>query len=184
MLLFYGSQHVKMSTTDYTSTLAFIGVLTGAHIFCFLIIYQFRKNLVEERNIRRNTLGNTMARPIASNGTAGFEPSAPYVTGMYQKQLFFRYFFSTMIIALFSIFLWQFCNNQILRLIHCCLQDMVTPPVWMLNRQIKLILISHMVGCHLRQAMMKLCSIVIMLRKQKKAQTMMPLMLRVRITNS
>ena len=83
MLLFYGSQHVKMSTTDYTSTLAFIGVLTGAHIFCFLIIYQFRKNLVEERNIRRNTLGNTMARPLASNGTAGFEPSAPYVTGMY-----------------------------------------------------------------------------------------------------
>jgi len=43
MLLFYGSQHVKMDTTAYTSTLAFIGVLTGAHIFCFLIIYQFRK---------------------------------------------------------------------------------------------------------------------------------------------
>ena len=61
---------------------------------------------------------------------------------------------------------------------------MVTPTVRMLNRQIKLILISHMVECHLRQAMMKLCSIVIMLRKQKKAQTMMPLMLRVRITNS
>ena len=83
MLLFYGSQHVKMSTTDYTSTLAFIGVLTGAHIFCFLIIYQFRKNLVEERNIRRNTLGNTIAQPIAYNGTEGFEPSAPYGTGMY-----------------------------------------------------------------------------------------------------
>lgn len=81
MLLFYGSQHVKMSTTDYTSTLAFIGVLTGAHIFCFLIIYQFRKNLVEERNIRRNTPGNTITQPLASNGTAGFEPSAPYGTG-------------------------------------------------------------------------------------------------------
>ena len=91
MLLFYGSQHVKMSTTDYTSTLAFIGVLTGAHIFCFLIIYQFRKNLVEERNIRRNTPGNTIAQPLASNGTEGFEPSAPYGTGMYflpKKQIF------------------------------------------------------------------------------------------------
>ena len=91
MLLFYGSQHVKMSTTDYTSTLAFIGVLTGAHIFCFLIIYQFRKNLVEERNIRRNTPGNTIAQPLTSNGTAGFEPSAPYGTGMCffaKKQIF------------------------------------------------------------------------------------------------
>ena len=96
MLLFYGSQHVKMSTTDYTSTLAFIGVLTGAHIFCFLIIYQFRKNLVEERNIRRNTPGNTITQPLASNGTAGFEPSAPYGTGMCffaKKQIFSGIFF-------------------------------------------------------------------------------------------
>ena len=96
MLLFYGSQHVKMSTTDYTSTLAFIGVLTGAHIFCFLIIYQFRKNLVEERNIRRNTPGNTIAQPLASNGTEGFEPSAPYGTGMCffaKKQIFSGIFF-------------------------------------------------------------------------------------------
>ena len=81
MLLFYGSAHIRLSTTDYTSTLAFIGVLTGAHIFCFLIIYQFRKNLVEERIIRRN------ARNGGNNGGANnpqprdFAPSAPYGPG-------------------------------------------------------------------------------------------------------
>merc|ERR1712223_2285098 len=74
MLLFYGSQHVKMDTTAYTSTLAFIGVLTGAHIFCFLIIYQLRKNLSEERNIRRNG-GNTPGNNCRQNG---FEPTAPF----------------------------------------------------------------------------------------------------------
>ena len=84
MLLFYGSQHIKLSTTDYTSTLAFIGVLTGAHIFCFLIIYQFRKNLVEERNIRRNArsggnTGSTNLPPQPRN----FAPSAPYGPGKY-----------------------------------------------------------------------------------------------------
>ena len=77
MLLFYGSQHVKMDTSAYTSTLAFIGVLTGAHIFCFLIIYQFRKNLTEERNMRRNG-GNTAGNNRAQTG---FEPTAPFAPG-------------------------------------------------------------------------------------------------------
>jgi len=77
MLLFYGSQHIRMETSDYTSTLAFIGVLTGAHIFCFLIIYQFRKNLTEERNMRRNSRNGGS---LAGNNRAqsGFEPTAPF----------------------------------------------------------------------------------------------------------
>ena len=84
MLLFYGSQHVKMDTSAYTSTLAFIGVLTGAHIFCFLIIYQFRKNLTEERNMRRNG-GNIAA---STRAQPGFEPTAPFAPGNCNNEKF------------------------------------------------------------------------------------------------
>lgn len=87
MLLFYGSQHVKMDTSAYTSTLAFIGVLTGAHIFCFLIIYQFRKNLTEERNMRRN--GGNMAGN--NRAQTGFEPTAPFAPGNCNHEKFTFY---------------------------------------------------------------------------------------------
>ena len=83
MLLFYGSAHIRLSTTDYTSTLAFIGVLTGAHIFCFLIIYQFRKNLVEERNIRRNVRNGGNNGSTNNPQPRNFAPSAPYGPGKY-----------------------------------------------------------------------------------------------------
>ena len=104
MLLFYGSQHIRMETSDYTSTLAFIGVLTGAHIFCFLIIYQFRKNLNEERNMRRNCRnGGNLAgnnRPQTE-----FEPTAPYNPG----NLSYKYFRCELTIFLFlPIFLEYF----------------------------------------------------------------------------
>ena len=73
-----------MSTHDYTSTLVAIGIITGVHIFCFLIIYQFRKNLVDERNIRRGSRSST-ATNDGGNTTqqVGFEPSAPYGPGKY-----------------------------------------------------------------------------------------------------
>ena len=89
MLLFYGSQHIKMSTSDYTSTLAFIGILTGAHIFCFLIIYQFRKNLVEERNIRRNTRNGGRNSSTNIQQQTNFVPSAPYNSGKYSTEDYF-----------------------------------------------------------------------------------------------
>ena len=101
MLLFYGSQHVKMDTTAYTSTLAFIGVLTGAHIFCFLIIYQFRKNLSEERNIRRNG-GNTAGNNRPQNG---FEPTAPFAPGNYNHKLNFC------LVLLYRLFHFDQCST-------------------------------------------------------------------------
>ena len=80
MLLFYGSQHTKMTAGIYTSTLVFLGIVSGVHIFCFLIIYQFRKNLIEERNIRRR------GRHVGVEATLGtrFEPTAPaFSSGKY-----------------------------------------------------------------------------------------------------
>ena len=92
MLLFYGSQHIKMTTHAYTSTLALIGIITGIHIFCFLIIYQFRKNLAEERNIRRQNSGSSSNNDASDNAnpTHGFNPTAPYIPGKYllMRELF------------------------------------------------------------------------------------------------
>ena len=81
MLLFSGSHKTKMTTGVYTSTLVLIGILTGLHIFCFLIIYQFRKNLIDERNLRRNRERSCNVGEVGGGQHGYLEPSAPFGPG-------------------------------------------------------------------------------------------------------
>jgi hypothetical protein len=59
MLLFYGYVNLSLSYSEYVTILVLLGVLGAAHFFCCIIVFQFRKNLIEERNISREHGGIT-----------------------------------------------------------------------------------------------------------------------------
>jgi len=73
LMLFFGHVNIKMGHGDFVSALAGIGILGAVHIFSWLVVFQWRKNLMEERRV--------LDRLIAS------APLPP--TGKYQSFLFF-----------------------------------------------------------------------------------------------
>ena len=58
LMLFFGHLRTTMNHNEFITTLAGIGILGGIHMFSWLVVFQFRRNLVEEMRI--------MARLVAS----------------------------------------------------------------------------------------------------------------------
>lgn len=63
LMLFFGHLRTSLDANEFTTALSSIGVLGAAHIFSWLVVFQYRKNLIEEQRI--------MARMVAT------APSAP-----------------------------------------------------------------------------------------------------------
>jgi len=57
-MLFFGHLRTTMDHNEFITTLAGIGILGGIHMFSWLVVFQFRRNLSEEMRI--------MARLVAS----------------------------------------------------------------------------------------------------------------------
>ena len=76
-MLFFGHLRTTMNHNEFITTLAGIGILGGIHMFSWLVVFQFRRNLVEEMRI--------MARLVAS---APPPPSGKYFQN-YEFQIFF-----------------------------------------------------------------------------------------------
>ena len=57
-MLFFGHVDFKMDHSNFVSILAGIGILGAVHIFSWLVVFQWRKNLMEEQRV--------LARLIAS----------------------------------------------------------------------------------------------------------------------
>ena len=49
LLLFFGYVQMALAYDEYVSVLSLIGCLAAGHLFSCLVVFQFRKNLMEER---------------------------------------------------------------------------------------------------------------------------------------
>lgn len=58
LMLFFGHLRTTMSHNEFVSALAMIGIIGAIHMFSWLVVFQFRKNLMEEQRL--------MARLVAS----------------------------------------------------------------------------------------------------------------------
>ncbi len=73
MFLFFGSETLALSYDEYVSFLSLVGVLAGGHLFSCLVVFQFRKNLIEDAAMRENFF----AVDSGSNGPGRVVASAP-----------------------------------------------------------------------------------------------------------
>lgn len=58
LMLFFGHLRTSMNHNEFISALAGIGILGGIHMFSWLVVFQFRRNLLEEQRL--------MARLVAT----------------------------------------------------------------------------------------------------------------------
>ena len=84
LMLFFGHLRTTMNHNEFITTLAGIGILGGIHMFSWLVVFQFRRNLVEEMRI--------MARLVAS--------APPPPSGKYFQNHEFQIFYCVQVICL------------------------------------------------------------------------------------
>ena len=58
LMLFFGHLRTSMNHNEFVSAMGLIGVFGAIHMFSWLVVFQFRKNLMEEQRL--------MARLVAS----------------------------------------------------------------------------------------------------------------------
>lgn len=58
LMLFFGHLRTTMNHSEFIQAMAMIGILGGIHVFSWLVVFQFRRNLMEEMRL--------MARLVAS----------------------------------------------------------------------------------------------------------------------
>lgn len=80
LLLFFGWSSLALSYDEYVSVLSLIGILAGSHLFSCLVVFQFRKNLIEDAGIRealqRAEIGHNVGAAYYPF-SIGAGPSAP-----------------------------------------------------------------------------------------------------------
>jgi len=50
--LFLGTKNLYISYPAYVGSLTMMGLVTGLSLFCFFVVFQFRQNLIWERNVQ------------------------------------------------------------------------------------------------------------------------------------
>ena len=63
LMLFFGHVKFTMGQGDFVATLAGIGVLGAVHIFSWLVVFQFRKNLIEEQRVLSRLIASAPLPP-------------------------------------------------------------------------------------------------------------------------
>ena len=76
--LMLGYLNLNLEYDEYVTVLSLLGCLTAGHLFSCLVVFQFRKNLLEEIAIERN--GDAAGRGGGGN-TELADPSAPDFDG-------------------------------------------------------------------------------------------------------
>ena len=57
MLVFLGASRNSLSYHQYVSSLSLISILVMTDMFCCIVVFQFRKNLLLEERIRLEEIG-------------------------------------------------------------------------------------------------------------------------------
>jgi len=66
MLVFFGAARHHLGYHEYVSALSIFSLLAGTDMFCCIVVFQFRKNLIIEERIE---LGNTMGQLTSSQAS-------------------------------------------------------------------------------------------------------------------
>jgi hypothetical protein len=66
LLLIFGNLRASMNHNDFISSLSGLGVIGAIHMFSWLVVFQFRKNLMEEQHIMARMVASA---PTPPNGT-------------------------------------------------------------------------------------------------------------------
>jgi len=74
--LFLGTKNLTISYTAYVGSLSIMGLVTGLSLFCFFVVFQFRQNLIWERNIQEFTSESSVQRPLPVE--SGLPPPSYY----------------------------------------------------------------------------------------------------------
>ena len=53
LLFIFGYHRLGYDYTEYVSALSVLGVVAAVHLFCCLVVFQFRKNMLDEMDILR-----------------------------------------------------------------------------------------------------------------------------------
>ena len=57
MLVFFGASRNSLSYQEYVSSLSILSLLAGTDMFCCIVIFQFRRNLIIEATLEREDSG-------------------------------------------------------------------------------------------------------------------------------
>jgi len=78
MLVFFGASRNSLSYQEYVSSLSILSLLAGTDMFCCIVIFQFRRNLIIEATLERED-SVTHGRPTApsSSPPPAYEVAAP-----------------------------------------------------------------------------------------------------------
>ena len=57
MLVFFGASRNSLSYQEYVSSLSILSLLAGTDMFCCIVIFQFRRNLIIEAALEREDSG-------------------------------------------------------------------------------------------------------------------------------
>ena len=66
MLLFFGSGQMRLNYSEFCSSLAGVGLVTAVHLFCCIVVFQYRRNMIVEASIERE------------NNSTGIRPAGEY----------------------------------------------------------------------------------------------------------
>jgi len=74
-IILFGTTKFGLSYSEYVTLLSLMGFMTGVTLFCWIVIFTFRKNLLMEAEFcLRPEMGSTGPKSVVDPGTA---PSAP-----------------------------------------------------------------------------------------------------------
>ena len=100
LMLFFGHLRTSMNHNEFVSAMGLIGVFGAIHMFSWLVVFQFRKNLMEEQRL--------MARLVAS---------APIPPGKKIVQ-FPQKFHDLTYLIFFSLEIFQMIHQHVKKSIH------------------------------------------------------------------
>lgn len=63
LMLFFGHLKTSMNHSEFVSAMAGIGILGGIHMFSWLVVFQFRRNLMEEQRLLSRYVASAPSPP-------------------------------------------------------------------------------------------------------------------------
>ena len=78
MLVFFGSSRNSLSYQEYVSCLSLLSLLVGTDMFCCIVVFQFRRNLVLESRIQiQESVNHPGGFLPSSSPPPAYEDAAP-----------------------------------------------------------------------------------------------------------
>lgn len=78
-IILFGTTKFRLSYSEYVTLLSVMGFMTGVTLFCWIVIFTFRKNLLMEAEFAlRPELGSAGPKSVVDGSTAATAPPPAY----------------------------------------------------------------------------------------------------------